>query len=79
MDESQHYDLAVRKNGEGYEALERLNIGDIKSVVKTIELKDSNNTLLVIRADNLRYSFYIRTKGKEIYLGSAQTKYLSSR
>ncbi len=35
MDENHHYDLALRKYLEGYEIIERLNIGDIKSIEKT--------------------------------------------
>lgn len=78
MDENQHYDLAIRKSENGYEVIERLNIGDIKTVVKTVDLKNVNNASLVIHATNKCYSFFLKTEGKEIYLGTAQTKYLSS-
>lgn len=78
MDENHHYDLAISKCDNGYDVIERLNIGDIKSVEKSIYLGDCNNASLVIRADNSHYNFYIKTEGKEIQLGTAQTKYLSS-
>jgi xylan 1,4-beta-xylosidase len=78
MDENHHYDLAIRKHENGYEAIERLNIGDIKSVEKTVDLKNANVVSLVIHASNYYYSFFIKTEGKEFHLGTAQTKYLSS-
>jgi alpha-N-arabinofuranosidase len=78
MDENQHYDLALRKGTDGYEVVERLNIGDIKSVVKSVDMQKADNACLMIRANNTSYSFYVKAGGKEIYLGSAQTKYLSS-
>lgn len=77
MDESHHYDIALRKNSHGYEVIERLNIGDIKSIQKTVNCKDRNASLM-IRADNLNYNFYVKQDGVEVLLGSAQTKYLSS-
>lgn len=78
MDENHHYDLAIRKSEKGYEVIERLNIGDIKSVEATIDLKNTNHASLIIRATNEYYHFYIQLEGKEIQLGSAQTRYLSS-
>ncbi|MGG7144287.1 glycoside hydrolase family 43 protein [Clostridium nigeriense] len=77
MDENHHYDLAIRKKENGYEVIKRLNIGDIKSIEKTICL-ENNNISLVINASNKYYSFYIRSEDEEVYLGKAQTKYLSS-
>jgi len=78
MDENQHYDLAIRKFENGYEVIERLNIGDIKSVVKAVDLKNTNNASLAIHATNDCYSFFVKTEEKEIHLGTAKTKYLSS-
>ena len=78
MDENHHYDLAIRKCINGYEAIERLNIGDIKSVEKSIYLKNENNISLVINASNSYYSFSIKSENEEINLGSAKTRYLSS-
>lgn len=39
MDENHHYDLAIRQGGSGYEVIERLNVGDIKSIEKAVDLK----------------------------------------
>jgi alpha-N-arabinofuranosidase len=78
MDENQHYDLAIRKTEKGYEVIERLNVGDIKSVEKAVDLKDINNVSLVIHANNNNYSFFNKIDGEEIFLGKAQSKYLSS-
>ncbi|MDS0525134.1 glycoside hydrolase family 43 protein [Clostridium sp. SHJSY1] len=78
MDENQHYDLAIRKSENGYEVIERLNIGDVKSIEKVADLKDINTASLVIRANNQFYNFFNKVDGEEILLGTAQTKYLSS-
>ncbi|MCM3626104.1 glycoside hydrolase family 43 protein [Paenibacillus glycanilyticus] len=78
MDEHHHYDLAVRKGTNGYEVIERLNIGDIKSIENAAELGSGNHATLIIKATNDRYTFLLRTDGKETLLGTAQTKYLSS-
>lgn len=78
MDENHHYDLAIRKRENGYEVVKRLNIGDIKSVEKAVDFKTVNNVSVLIRADNYHYNFFIKMDGKEIELGKAQTKYLSS-
>lgn len=78
MDENHHYDLAVRKTETGYQVIERLNIGDIKSVEYEADLGSDNHATLIIRASHERYSFLIYTNGKEILLGTAQTRYLSS-
>lgn len=40
--------------------------------------KDIISVSLIIRADNYHYNFFIQMDGKEIELGKAQTKYLSS-
>ncbi|WP_040948247.1 glycoside hydrolase family 43 protein [Gorillibacterium massiliense] len=78
MDENHHYDLAIRKIGTGYEVIKRLNIGDIKSVEKVVELTGGNRASLVIRATSTNYSFFLRAEEQEIDLGSAQSRYLSS-
>lgn len=78
MDEHHHYDLAVRKEETGYKVIERLNIGDIKSIESEVGLGNVNHTTLKIRASHERYSFFIHANGKDILLGTAQTRYLSS-
>jgi Beta-xylosidase len=77
MDENHHYDLAIRKNETDYAVIERLNIGDIKSVEKSISI-EGNKISLVIHAANQRYSFCIIKDQKEFCIGTAQTRYLSS-
>ncbi|CAM3540278.1 glycoside hydrolase family 43 protein [Marinicrinis lubricantis] len=78
MDEHHHYDLAVLQDQNGYKAVLRLNIGDIKSVQKEVDLRDSHQATLMIEAHNERYTFILRTDGGDIRLGTAQTRYLSS-
>lgn len=78
MDENHHYDIAVRECADGgYEALLRLNIGDVKAVQKTVKLPD-NNAVLKITADNFCYNFSVCSRDNTEWLGSAQTRYLSS-
>jgi Beta-xylosidase len=78
MDENHHYDLAIRKCGSGYEVIERLNVGDIKSIEKTIDLKGENSATLMVQASHTHYRFYLRSGGEDLLMGIAQTKYLSS-
>ncbi|MNC22001.1 hypothetical protein D3C75_699890 [compost metagenome] len=78
MDELHHYDLAVRKEKNGYKVIERLNIGDIKSIENEMDLGSHNQATLVIRASHDHYNFLLNIDGKEILLGTAKTKYLSS-
>jgi alpha-N-arabinofuranosidase len=78
MDEHHHYDLAIRKYENGYKVIERLTIGDIKSIENEVDLGSENHATLVIRASHERYSFLTHADGKDILLGTAHTKYLSS-
>lgn len=78
MDEHHHYDLAVRKYENMYKVIERLNIGDIKSIEHEIDLQNDNHATLIIRSSHERYSFFLHANGQDILLGTAQTRYLSS-
>ncbi|WP_138493611.1 glycoside hydrolase family 43 protein [Paenibacillus pinistramenti] len=78
MDENHHYDLAVRTRETGYQVIERLNIGDIKSVEHTLDLTSRNHAVLLIKASATQFSFFVQLEDKEIPLGTAQTRYLSS-
>ena len=78
MDELHHYDIAVRRSGNGYAVIERLDIGDIKSVEHEADLGSNPHATLIIRASHERYSFFLHADGKDILLGTAHTKYLSS-
>jgi alpha-N-arabinofuranosidase len=77
MDENHHYDLAIRKAHNEFEVIERLNIGDVKSIENIIAIQN-NSASLVIRPNNNYYSFYIKSEEKEILLGTAKTRYLST-
>ncbi|MNI53109.1 hypothetical protein D3C73_1079250 [compost metagenome] len=78
MDENHHYDLALRSHAHGYEIIERLNIGDIKSIEKAVDLSHCNHATLVIKTTPTHYHFCVQIEDTEISLGAAQTKYLSS-
>lgn len=77
MCENEHYDIAIRENGNGFEAVLKLNIGDIKHVQSTFPLSE-NKARLIVRADNHGYKFFVSENGKETGLGYGSTKYLSS-
>ncbi|SHL67321.1 alpha-N-arabinofuranosidase [Anaerocolumna jejuensis DSM 15929] len=47
MDENHHYDFAIRQTGNLFEVIERLNIGDIKSIEQMLPLKNENKATLV--------------------------------
>lgn len=78
MDESHHYDIALEQteNG-GFNAVLRLNIGDVKCVQKAVPVKDGN-IRIIVRSDSYNYRFYVHEDGQETMLGQAQTRYLSS-
>lgn len=77
MAEDSHYDLAIRKSGDSYEALLRINIGGMKHIEHIIKLFDGTIKLRVY-ADRLKYRFCVETEQGEITLGTGLTKYLSS-
>lgn len=84
--EHEHYEAAIRKSPDGFEAILRLNIGDIKHIQHTVKLPDGC-AKLILRADSCEYRFSIIREPDsqdpdghldELLLGSAQSKYLSS-
>ena len=75
--ENEHYDLAIRRAGEQYEAVLKLNIGGIKHEQSVVKLS-SNKATLIIHADNFQYNFFVSEGAEEIALGCGQVKYLSS-
>ncbi|MBP1550583.1 MAG: glycoside hydrolase family 43 protein [Oscillospiraceae bacterium] len=77
MSESEHYEVAIREKGDGFEAVLKLNIGDIKHVQSTLPLS-GGKARLIVRADNFGYKFFVSENGKETGLGYGSTKYLSS-
>ncbi|CAM4387973.1 glycoside hydrolase family 43 protein [Saccharibacillus endophyticus] len=79
MDENHRYDLAVRNDQDGsIKVVERLNIGDVKSIEKAIPINPENPAKLLIRSGHERYHFFLVQDNEEIALGTAQTRYLSS-
>ncbi len=76
MDENQHYDVAVRKTQNGYEAISRLTIGEATCIKKSVALTNGK-AKLKITSDNYSYNFYLAVD-EEIHLGYAQTRYLST-
>lgn len=78
MDENHHYDLAIRQMDDQFEAILRLNVGDIKSVQKIIPIEMNRRAQMLVHASHERYSFSIQLDEQNIHLGTAQTKYLSS-
>lgn len=77
MWEEGHYDLAIRRNDEGWEAILRLRIGDIDHIQTSVKLERGEADLLV-KMDAQRYHFFLTSQGAETALGSAQTRYLST-
>ena len=77
MDEQEHYDIALRKSDSGFEAVLKLNIGDIKHVQKAVPIM-TNSAKLVVEMNNFFYKFIVCDGDKRFDLGIGQTKYLSS-
>lgn len=77
MTENEHYDLALRPAFEGCEAVLRLKIGNIRHEQSRVRLS-GKKARLAVRADSLRYRFYVEENGRETFLGEGMTKYLSS-
>ncbi len=77
MCENEHYDVALRRNKDAFEAVLKLNIGGIKHIQSAVRLK-GNKAKLIIRSDSQVYRFYVKDGSDEIGLGYAMSKYLSS-
>ncbi len=77
MCESEHYEIAIREADNGFEAVLRLNIGDIKHIQSTMKISD-NAAKLIVRADSCGYKFFVNDNGMETGIGYGSTKYLSS-
>lgn len=77
MDENHHYDLAIIKENDDYNVVLKLNVGDIKHIQQSVKVK-SNSVSLRITSNAEYYEFYYIEDEKEIKLGKAQTRYLSS-
>lgn len=77
MQEDQHYEIGLRKEGHGYCLFRRLRVGDCEVVDRVIPIR-GNTARLKIRADNLNYHFSAAVGGTEYPLGEARTKFLST-
>ena len=77
MCENEHYDAAVRACEDGFEAVLKLNIGDVKHIQNTVRLSDASAKLEIV-SDSVFYNFFVNDNGKKIHLGGGQSKYLSS-
>ncbi|MCM1329576.1 MAG: glycoside hydrolase family 43 protein [Ruminococcus sp.] len=73
MSERAHYDIALRKGGDGYEAVLKLNIGCVKHVQSVVPVSSSKAKITVV-GENYSYKFF--ADGKP--LGYGDTKYLTS-
>ncbi|VEU81108.1 glycoside hydrolase family 43 protein [Haploplasma axanthum] len=77
MDEKHHYDLLLKKEKGVFSVQLKANIGPINHLVKKSDIK-SNNVKLLIEATNNDYKFYYDKICEETFLGSLDTRYLSS-
>ncbi|MBR4096346.1 MAG: family 43 glycosylhydrolase [Oscillospiraceae bacterium] len=77
MCENEHYDIAIRKSENGFEAVLKLNIGNVKHVQAAVPLKEGK-AQLIVRSDSVAYNFFISESGNETHLGYGNSKYLSS-
>ncbi|MBQ8597758.1 MAG: glycoside hydrolase family 43 protein [Lachnospiraceae bacterium] len=75
--ENEHFDVAIRKGEAGYEGILKFNVGPAKHLQKAVALS-SDTATVIVRGENCSYSFYIADADKEIYLGSADAKYVST-
>ncbi|BBF45240.1 beta-xylosidase [Lachnospiraceae bacterium KM106-2] len=73
MDEKHHYDLAV----EGDAVFLRYTIGCVSKEMKAVTNKGLGTTLK-IKADALGYYFYMVEDEEEIFMGKADTRYVST-
>ncbi len=78
MDEHHHYDLAVRACGNGFEAILRLCIGNVKHIQGVHYLGHTSNVTLKTTSDSQTYTFSVQTPKGTFTLGQGLTRYLSS-
>ena len=73
MTEQEHYDVGIRRTGDGWEGFLRLRIGDIDHIQRTVPLESGTADVKIVM-EPLWYRFHV----DGMCLGSGQTKYLSS-
>lgn len=77
MCENEHYDIAVCQCENGFEAVLKLNIGNVKHLQAAVPLS-SGKARLIIKSDSQVYNFYAEENGVNTHLGCGLSKYLSS-
>lgn len=77
MTPDQHYEIALRRQNDGYEIIRRLRIGDIEQIDGNIKIQ-GREAWLIVHCGNFCYHFQAEFEGKLYDLGTAQTKFLSS-
>lgn len=77
MTPDQHYEIAVRKNGEKCEIFKRLHIGDLVQESNHVQIA-GNTAKLKIKAEPMCYIFSAEADSQSYELGTAQTKFLST-
>ena len=77
MCEQEHYEIALVRSDSGYNAVLKLNIGGIKHIQSSAEIK-TGKARLIVSANNFVYNFSLQTEDGTVNLGCGQTKYLSS-
>ncbi len=75
--ENEHYEVALRKKDDVYEAILKLNIGGIKHIVTVIPMA-TGSVKLVVRGNSMFYDFFVQDGDAEHHLGGGRAKYLSS-
>lgn len=77
LSEDHHYDLAVTCEQGVRSVILRLVTGDAVMIREKIEVQEEKIRLHVVSTAE-EYAFYARIDGREVFLGKARSKYLSS-
>lgn len=75
--ENEHYDLYISKENDQYSVQLKYNVGPAKVVVAKREIA-TNKAELIVKGSSMNYSFYLKANGQEVFLGSADSKYVST-
>ena len=78
MNQDAHYDFALLRQEEHTELILRRIVGDLTEIRRNKLPADTRDAILHISMNALKYSFSAQTGDREISLGSAMTRYLSS-
>lgn len=79
MTPTQHYEVFVRANDEGYEVVRRAHLGTLVHEAPVVHLPANAESIrLTIKGDCCSYHFYAECSGNTYDLGWLETKYLST-